>query len=451
MRADLAITGHRVVRAGTISPATLLVRDGRIVQVLDRGTVFEADKHFDFGQAAVLPGLVDTHVHINEPGRGDWEGFRTATRAAARGGVTTVVDMPLNSVPPTVNVSALDAKRAASAGSLWVDVGLWGGVVPGNAEALAPLFRRGVPGFKCFLVPSGVDEFPHVDESDLRKALPVIAELGAVLLAHAELPGPLQAAERQLAGMDPRAYSTYLASRPPAAEVEAVELLVRLCRDTGAKIHVVHFACADALGLIEDAKAEGLPITAETCPHYLYFDAESIEDGRTAFKCAPPIRERSHQRALRQALRKGTLDFLVSDHSPCTPNLKLFSSGDFMKAWGGIGSLELGLGVAWTLAEACEFGLIEIAHWMSEAPANFAGLSSSKGSLDVGKDADIVVFDTVGFREVSDDSLAQKNPVTPYAGQTLRGRVTQTIVRGKIVYDRGEFAAEPHGRLAWAR
>ncbi len=396
-----------------------------------------------------MPGLVDTHVHINEPGRSEWEGFVTATRAGAAGGVTTLVDMPLNSIPPTVDPPGLAAKRAASSGKLFVDVALWGGVVPGNARFLRELSAEGLPGFKCFLVPSGVDEFADVSEADLREALPILAELDSVLLVHAEAPGPIAEAEARLAAEkpDPRKYATYLASRPPSAEVEAIELLVRLARDTGARIHVVHFACADAIESLRSARAEGLGITAETCPHYLYFDAESIEDGATAFKCAPPIRERRHSDALAQALADGVLDYLVSDHSPCVPELKRLESGDFMQAWGGIASLQLGLAIAWTLAERRAITLPQIAEWMCRRPAEVARLSDRKGSIEVGRDADFALFDPDARWVVRGSELAQRHPITPYEGRSLRGKVTETYLRGRLIYDAGRFGDEPEGRL----
>ncbi len=425
--------------------AAVAVRDGRIAALLPIDARCDARQDVST-ELAILPGLCDTHAHINEPGRTEWEGFRTATRAAAAGGVTTVVDMPLNSIPPTVDPPGLSAKRAASEGKLFVDVGLWGGVVPGNARFLRELSSEGLPGFKCFLVPSGVDEFPDVSEADLREALPILRELGSVLLVHAEAPGPIAEAEARIRAenADPRRYATYLASRPGAAEVEAIELLVRLCRDTGARVHIVHFACADALDLLASAKREGLPITAETCPHYLYFDAESIEDGATAFKCAPPIRERRHALALRHALSDGVLDYLVSDHSPCVPELKRLPSGDFMQAWGGIASLQLGLSVAWTLGE---LGLDQIARLMCRRPAEVARLSDRKGAIAAGLDADLALFDTEATWVVRGAELAQRHPITPYEGRTLRGRVVQTYLRGEVVFDSGRLADEPRGRL----
>ncbi len=412
-----------------------------------------AARVLDFGAHIVLPGLVDTHVHVNEPGRTEWEGFRTATRAAAAGGITTIVDMPLNSIPPTVDEPGLFAKRAATEGKLWVDVALWGGVIPGNTPSLAPLHREGIPGFKCFLVPSGVDEFPHVGEMELREALPVLAELDAVLLVHAEAPGPIAEAEERVrrANLDPRKYESYLMSRPPEAEVEAIELLARLGRDTGARIHIVHFACADALPILAQAKREKLRLTAETCPHYLYFRAEEIPDGATAYKCAPPIREERHRVALRQALQDGTIDYLVSDHSPCTPALKQLESGSFLEAWGGIASLQLGLCIAWTLAQEQGYSFPEIARWMSERPAEVSGLSQTKGAIALGRDADFAVLDPDASWIVRGQELAQRHPLTPYEGRTLSGAVRATLLRGEVIFEDRAFSEEPRGKLLRAR
>ena len=316
--------------------------------------------------AIVMPGLVDTHVHINEPGRTEWEGFATATRAAAAGGVTTLIDMPLNSIPPTTTVAGFQAKLNAAEHQCYVDVGFWGGVIPGNTDELAGLFAAGVVGFKCFLIHSGVDEFPNVSEADLRNAMPELTRLGALLIVHAELAGPINAACHQPStgaelvtdeNVSATSYQTFLASRPRAAENEAVELMIKLGREFGTRIHIVHHSSADALPLLREAKASGVKLTAETCPHYLYFAAEDIPDGATEFKCCPPIRERENREQLWQALADGTIDLIVSDHSPCTEDLKLKESGNFLEAWGGIASLQLRLPVIWTAARKRGFSL----------------------------------------------------------------------------------------------
>ncbi len=412
-----------------VSDSVVVVRRGRIAAVLP-GSAPEAAGARDLGDLVLLPGLVDTHVHVNEPGRTEWEGFETATRAAAAGGVTTIIDMPLNSVPATTTVPALVAKRTAAEGRCRVEVGYWGGVVPGNTGELWALAEAGVRGFKCFMVPSGVDEFGHVSEADLRAAMPLIARLKLPLLAHAELPGPIEAATAEHGGGDPRRHATWLATRPPAAELEAIRLLIRLCREYRCHVHIVHLAASEALPEIAAARAEGLPLTVETCPHYLTFDAESIADGATEFKCAPPIRGRENREALWEGLSRGDIDLVASDHSPCPPALKARERGDFFAAWGGIASLELGLAAVWTEAHARGFAPADLARWMSERPAKLAGLEDTTGRIAAGGDADLVVWDDRAEWQVDSARLHQRHPLTPYAGRTLRGRVVETWVRG---------------------
>ena len=378
-----------------------------------------------------MPGIVDTHVHVNEPGRTEWEGFETATAAAAAGGITTLVDMPLNSVPATTNAAALEAKRAsrlAAAGAA-IDVLFWGGVVPGNAGDLQALVNAGVPGFKCFMSPSGVDEFAFVEEADLREALPILKRLGRPLLAHAEWPPALKPVPST---SDPRAYATWLASRPPQAEVEAIAILIDLCREFRAPIHIVHLAAAEALPMLRAARAEGLPITVETCPHYLTFCAEEIPDQATLFKCAPPIRGRANREALWQALVDGDIDVIATDHSPCPPSMK--ADGDFIRAWGGIAALELSLPAVWTGASARGIPLARVTEWLSAAPSRLAGIDGRKGSIAAGKDADLVVWDPDATFVVDEARLRQRHKRTPYAGLTLRGRVIETYARGRLVY-----------------
>jgi len=416
--ADLILRSARVVLPEGVRPAEVHVDCGRItaVNILDKPP---ADN------SVLMPGLVDSHVHINEPGRADWEGFESATRAAAAGGITTLVDMPLNSIPATTTVDALEAKRAAAAGKCAVDVQYWGGVVPGNTAHLKPLRQAGVLGFKCFLVPSGVDEFQHVTESDLRQAMPVLAELGVPLLVHAELPQAL----RDVHG-NPRHYSNYLASRPHAAEDEAIALMIRLCREFRAPVHIVHLSSAASLQQIEQARAEGLPLTVETCPHYLYFEAESIADGATQYKCAPPVRDAGNRKKLWGALGRGLIDMVVSDHSPCPPPMK---AGDFATAWGGISSLECALAAVWTEARKRGHGPERLAQWMSHAPARLAGLGARKGRIAVGYDADFVVWNPEARWECRAERLHQRHKVTPYAGMELEGVVEATYVAGKKV------------------
>jgi allantoinase len=418
----------------------------------------------DFGDLVISPGLVDTHVHINEPGRTEWEGFDTATRAAAAGGVTTLVDMPLNSIPATTTVAALEAKRAAARGTCHVDVGFWGGVVPGNEGDLDALVDAGVRGFKCFLVPSGVDEFPCVGEPELRRAMPTLARRGVPLLVHAELPQYIRSAKasrstdgvgvsegERSARLQPSFYGTYLATRPPEAEVEAIRLMVRLAREFGVRTHIVHVAAAEAVAEIECAKADGVSITAETCPHYLTFSAEEIPDGATEFKCAPPIREARHRAALHDGLRRGVLDMIATDHSPAPPALKC--RGDFLGAWGGIASLEVSLSVVWTHGARWlqpsdrPASVSDLARWMSERPAALAGLSGRKGRIEAGLDADLVIWDPDAEFIVDTNSLQQRHKLTPYAGRRLHGRVHTTFVRGTRVWDNGSIVAAASGEL----
>lgn len=449
MSPDLVIRSTRVVTPKGVRPASIHIRDGCITAVAGPNELPEGCAIFEAGDSVVMPGLVDTHVHVNEPGRTDWEGFHSATRAAAAGGVTTLVDMPLNTIPATTTLEAFQAKLAAAQGQCWVDVGFWGGVVPGNASQFGPMFEAGVLGFKCFLVPSGVEEFAYVAEPDLRAALRELKALGAVLIVHAELPGPIERAAQALASQpaSARHYSTFLRSRPRQAENEAVELLVRLCRESRARIHVVHHSSAEALPVLQRAREEGLPISAETCPHYLCLAAEEIPDGATQFKCCPPIRERENQEQLWAALADGLIEMVVSDHSPCPPEMKRGDSGDFLKAWGGISSLQLRLPVVWTAARSRGYGLRELAEWLCGAPARLVGLQNCKGAIRPGCDADLVVWDSEATFQVDPAGLHHRHKLTPYAGQVLHGVVQASFLRGEKIYDRGRFTARPLGAL----
>lgn len=446
---ELVIRGRRVVTENSVGPASVHITRGYISSISifedvpDGCELIEADP-----ESVVMPGLVDTHVHVNEPGRTEWEGFETATRAAAAGGVTTIIDMPLNSIPATTTLENFEAKLAAAREKLFVDVGFWGGVVPENTSELAKLCEAGVVGFKCFLIHSGVDEFPNVTEQDLREAMPELARLGATLIVHAELPGPVEAACCNSSGSESsRSYETFLRSRPRQAENEAVELMIRLSRETGCRIHVVHHSSADALPMLQKAKSFGLPLTVETCPHYLHFAAEDIRDGATEFKCCPPIRERENREKLWDALRDGTIDMVVSDHSPCPPDMKLREEGDFMKAWGGISSLQLRLPVMWTNASARGFDLKQLIEWLCSAPARQVGLGHLKGALKSGADADIVIWNPEAEFRVAAESIHHRHKLTPYDGETLRGVVEKTFLRGQMVYDGGEFFPYPLGRI----
>jgi allantoinase len=419
-------------------PAAVLVADERIEAVLPRDAVADADREIVLAADEVLlPGLVDTHVHVNEPGRTEWEGFASATRAAAAGGVTTLVDMPLNSLPPTTDADALAVKRKAADGQCRVDVGFWGGAVPGNLADLAPLHRAGVFGFKCFLLPSGVDEFPPLSRPELAAALREVAALGALMIVHAEDPGLVTDA----AG---RRYADFLASRPRAAEDTAIAGLLELAEQTGARVHVLHLSSANALPMIARAKAAGLPITAETCPHYLTLTAEEVPDGDTRFKCCPPVREAGNRDALWAGLADGVIDAVVSDHSPSTEDLKRLDTGDFGAAWGGIASLQLGLPVVWTESRRRGHGLTDVLTWMSARPAALAGLTG-KGGIAPGADADLVVFAPDEPFTVDVGRLYHRNPVTPYAGRALTGAVRATWLRGKLIGTSTD--TEPQGRL----
>jgi allantoinase len=417
---DLVLRSRRVVLPGGERPASVRVRDGRIAAIEAYDATPAAE---DLGRLALLPGLVDTHVHVNEPGRTRWEGFATATRAAAAGGVTTILDMPLNSLPPTVSVAALAAKRAAAAGQCHVDVGCWGGAVPGNQAALPALHEAGVFGFKAFLADSGVPEFPPLDRAGLAAALAVLGPAGALLAVHAEDPGELTPPPPS------RRYADFLASRPPAAETSAIAGVLAAARAHSARVHILHLAAAPALPLLAAAKAAGVRVSVETCPHYLALAAEQVPDGATEYKCCPPIREQANQDALWAGLASGTIDCVVSDHSPCPPAMKLPGAGDFAAAWGGVASLQLGLPVVWTEARRRGHRLAEVVSWLATRPAAVAGLRR-KGRIAVGCDADLVAFDPDAELTVDPARLHHRHPVTPYAGRTLRGAVRATWLRG---------------------
>jgi allantoinase len=457
---DLILRGRRVLLpdAPDMAPASIHVQHGLVTAIAPASQEAPAGVPvFDAGDLVVMPGIVDSHVHINDPGRADWEGFSTATRAAAAGGVTTLIEMPLNSIPATTSAEGFRAKLAAAAGKLNVDAGFWGGVVPGNTAELRPMWEAGVFGFKCFLVPSGVDEFPHVTEKDLRAAMPVLAELGAPLLVHAELPGPIENAAPA-----PKApatqYSTWLASRPPEAETEAAALVLQLAREFNVHVHIVHLAAATAAPLLAEARGQGTKFSVETCPHYLTFAAEEISDGATEFKCAPPIRNKDNREKLWAALGDGLIDFIATDHSPCPPEMKCRESGDFLKAWGGIASLQLELPAVWTLAQQRGYSLPRVAEWLCAGPAKLAGLAGQKGAIAVGCDADFVVWNPEAKFRVQSAELYQRHRLTPYAGMEMRGVVQATFLRGRKIFERpvtskdapivaNEFTAAPTGHV----
>ncbi|MEM1179592.1 MAG: allantoinase AllB [Acidobacteriota bacterium] len=450
------LRSRRVVTPrGEVDGAVVVSSEGRIESVTEGTISTEAPETVDVGELAVLPGGVDSHVHLNEPGRTEWEGFVAGTRAAAAGGVTTLVDMPLNSEPTTVDVAAFAAKLEAAEGHrrrghLLADVAFWGGLVPRSAPRLEALWRQGVAGFKAFMADSGVDSFPPVERTDLLPAMRSLAELGAPLLVHAEVVTTAPPPAGRVA--DPQSYATWLAARPPRFEVDAVRSLLELVEQTGCRVHVVHVAAADVVPMIREAKASGLPVTAETCPHYLFFDAENVPDGDPRFKCAPPIRGRRHREALWAALLDGTLDLVASDHSPAPPSMK---TGSLLSAWGGILSLEVARIALWTEARRRGATLSDLARWTSEAPARLAGLPE-RGAIVPGAAADLVVFDPDAPWRVRDAALHHRQPGSAYDGSELVGRVEATYLGGRSVWPPGEArrpgemaelsAGEPAGR-----
>lgn len=441
-----AFHSRRVVTPDGVRPAALLVEGERIRDVVAPERVPPHCETHDFGNDAILPGLVDSHVHINDPGRQEWEGFETATRAAAAGGCTLLVDMPLNCMPSTTTVAALEQKRSGAKGRCRVDWMAWGGVVADNQSDIEHLAGAGVPGFKCFLIHPGIDSFTMVTEAELRAALPAIARTGLPLLVHAELPGPIDLATENLADADWRSYRTYLQSRPEEAEVLAIRTLLSLCREYRFRLHIVHLSASSALSELRAARGEGLPVSVETCPHYLHLSAEAVTDGSTLHKCAPPIRSRKNCEKLWQALRDGTIDLVVTDHSPCPPEMKRLAEGNFRTAWGGIPSLSVALPVMYTEACARRFALTDIVRWMAESPAKLAGCDTRKGRLAAGYDADFVVFDTESEFIVTKERLHYRHPVSPYLGEKLRGVVKVTYLRGALVFDEGKFPGKPTGR-----
>jgi allantoinase len=441
-----AFISRRVVTPDGIRPAAIVVEGEQIRSVVPPEQVPRVVEAHDFGEAAILPGLVDSHVHINDPGRTDWEGFSTATRAAAAGGYTMLVDMPLNCLPATTTVAALEAKREAARHKCRVDWAAWGGVVKGNQGDIEGLAAAGVLGFKCFLIHPGIDGFTMVTEQDLRAALPHVARTGLPLLVHAELAGPVNAATERLADADWRCYATYLQSRPDEAEVSAIRMMLSLCRQYGFRLHIVHLSTSCALPELRAARAEGLALSVETCPHYLHLAAEDITNRATLCKCAPPIRSRENREALWQALKEGTIDVVATDHSPCPPAMKRLEEGSFRTAWGGIASLSVALPVMWTEASRRGFTLMDIARWMAESPARLAGCDTRKGRIAEGYDADMVAFDPDGEFQVTEERLHYRHPLSPYVGEKLRGVVQATYLRGKLIFAEGEFPGEPSGR-----
>jgi allantoinase len=438
MTLDLVLRARRAVVGGAVVPCSVGVRSGRIAGVAAYDAELAATDTVELGDDEVLlPGLVDTHVHVNEPGRTEWEGFASATRAAAAGGVTTILDMPLNSVPPTTTADGLRVKQEAARGQIAVDVGFWGGAVPGNLADLAGLHAAGVFGFKCFLIDSGVPEFGHLGPEEFAAAMDEVARLDALMLVHAEDPALVD--EGRAAG---RAYAGFLASRPAGSEESAVDAVAEEALRTGARTHVLHLSSAESLPLVRAARAAGADLSVETCPHYLVFDADEVPDGATEFKCCPPIRDAGNRDKLWAALGAGDIDMVVSDHSPSTPELKRGGGGDFGAAWGGIASIQVSLPAVWSAARARGHDLADVVRWTATGPADRVGLAH-KGRIEVGADADLVVLAPDEEFEVDVAALAHKNPVSAYAGRRLSGVVRRTWLRGTVV----DPDRPPHGRF----
>ncbi|KAM4549261.1 allantoinase, mitochondrial [Odontesthes bonariensis] len=438
------VRSKRVLVGDEVCPAVIVIKEGKIQQILLTSSLTEdvGCEVFDAGESLVMPGIVDCHVHVNEPGRTSWEGFWTATRAAAAGGVTTIVDMPLNSIPPTTTLENFHEKLKEATGKCFVDTAFWGGVIPGNQLELRPMIQAGVAGFKCFLIHSGVDEFPHVADCDLHTAMKQLQGTGNVLLFHAER--DVQQTSEQTG--DPCHYSTFLQSRPDVMEIEAVRIVTELCLQYQVRCHIVHLSSAKPLKLIHEAQQAGAPLTVETTHHYLSLCAENIPEGATQFKCCPPIRGSINREQLWSALKAGQIDMVVSDHSPCTPDLKKLDSGDFTQAWGGISSLQFGLPLFWSSASKRGFQLPDVVRLLSRNTAQLCSLGNRKGSLAPGFDADFVIWDPDRDFEIDKANIHHKNKVTPYLGHTLQGMVRATILRGWLVYRDGIFCPEPLGK-----
>ena len=439
-----ALKSTRVVTGGTIIPAQIVITNEKIIEIAE----FEAELDItaeDLGDLVIMPGLVDTHVHINEPGRTEWEGFNTATQSAAAGGITCVVDMPLNCTPVTTNADALRQKLESLTGKLWIDCGFWGGVIPDSLEDLDELIQAGVLGVKSFTIHSGIDDFPKVEQQHLSQAIDILAKYDVPYLIHAELDNE---------GTEPAKigdkYQSFLESRPKSWENDAINMMIELAetaRDKGVsgKIHIVHLSSAEALPAIRSAQQKGLRLTAESCPHYLSLFAEAIPDGKTLFKCCPPIREQQNREQLWKGLADGIISFIVSDHSPCTPSLKHINSGDIENAWGGISSLQFGLSIIWSEAQQRGYSLVDVANWMATEPAKFAGLGGKKGQIACGYDADLVIFDAEESYRIDPAMIKYRHKITPYEGQEVSGIVRRTYVRGHLVHKDNQLLGKPVG------
>lgn len=443
-----AFRGSRVVLEGSVEKACIVVENGKIVEILTGDSVDDINiedycKVIDAGDDVIMPGVVDSHVHVNEPGRTMWEGYWTATSAAAVGGTTTIVDMPLNCIPSTTSLSALETKLKYAQHKCFVDVGFWGGIVPNNQDELVPMLNAGVLGFKCFLIHSGVDDFPAVTRSDLEAAMEILKDTDAVVLFHAEM----DCSCGSVSTGEPKAYKTFLESRPEIMEIEAIKLVCEMCLKYRVRCHIVHLSSASALPLIVEAKRMGAPLTVETCHHYLSLDAETIPEGATEFKCCPPIRSKTNQELLWEGLRQGEIDMVVSDHSPCTPDLKDKETGDFTTAWGGIASVQFGLSLFWTSCQRYGFSLNDVVRLLCSNTAQLAGLGDRKGAIKIGYDADFVIWDPYSSFQITEGMVRHKNKLTPYCGRKFQGVVKTTILGGTTIHENNVLVRIPVGNF----
>jgi len=437
-----ALRSKNVLTPSGIREAVIVIENGLIKEVLNYSVEIKCEIT-DYGELVIMPGLIDTHVHINEPGRTEWEGFETATKSAAAGGITMLVDMPLNSSPVTTTIESFNEKAEAAKNKLYVDCGFYGGLIPGNINELKGLIESGVFGLKAFMVDSGIEDFPFVNENDLRKAFTVISVYNIPLLVHAEIDCGIE----KISGQDEYSYNSFLSKRPDEWEIKAIELLIKLCREFNFHIHIVHLSSSEAIELIKDAKREGLKLTVETCPHYLIFSSDEITGNDTRYKCTPPIRNKANREKLWTAIKEGVIDFIVSDHSPCEPDLKCLEEGNFEKAWGGISGLQLGLSAVWTEAGKRGFSIEDVSRLMSRNTALFTGLENIAGKIENGFEANLTVFDPDKKFIVKEENLFHKHKTTPYSGKELIGTVEATYLHGKMIFSKGEIISSPTGEI----